>query len=81
MEAVKHIQSSAEHSQTGYKSRSGFESELLCAWWSRFWKCGYDTSYERNPGFGGQSYIHSVTDKIRELRRMLNEKSQYGYTG
>ena len=28
-----------------------------------------------NPGFGGQSYIHSVTDKIRELRRMLNERN------
>lgn len=28
-----------------------------------------------NPGFGGQSYIHSVTEKIRELRRMLNERN------
>ncbi|MSQ33616.1 MAG: ribulose-phosphate 3-epimerase [Dehalococcoidia bacterium] len=26
-----------------------------------------------NPGFGGQSYIPSVTDKIRRLRRMLDE--------
>ncbi|HXH64027.1 MAG TPA: ribulose-phosphate 3-epimerase [Mariprofundaceae bacterium] len=26
-----------------------------------------------NPGYGGQSYIHAVTDKIREARRMLDE--------
>ena len=26
-----------------------------------------------NPGFGGQSYIPSATDKIRRLRRMLDE--------
>lgn len=28
-----------------------------------------------NPGFGGQSYIPSVTGKIRELRRMLDERN------
>ena len=28
-----------------------------------------------NPGFGGQSYTHSVNHKIRELRRMLNERN------
>ncbi|MBQ8165002.1 MAG: ribulose-phosphate 3-epimerase [Clostridia bacterium] len=27
-----------------------------------------------NPGFGGQSYINSVTDKIRELRKICDEK-------
>ena len=26
-----------------------------------------------NPGFGGQKYIHSVTDKIAQVRRMLDE--------
>lgn len=26
-----------------------------------------------NPGYGGQSYIHAVTDKIREARQMLDE--------
>lgn len=25
-----------------------------------------------NPGYGGQSYIHAVTDKIREVRQMLD---------
>lgn len=28
-----------------------------------------------NPGFGGQSYIPAVTGKIRELRRMLDERN------
>lgn len=27
-----------------------------------------------NPGFGGQSYIPAITDKIRQLRKMLDEK-------
>ena len=27
-----------------------------------------------NPGFGGQKYIESCTRKIRELRRMVNER-------
>jgi len=26
-----------------------------------------------NPGYGGQSYIHAVTEKIRETRRMLDD--------
>ncbi len=26
-----------------------------------------------NPGYGGQKYIHAVTDKIREARRMLDD--------
>ena len=26
-----------------------------------------------NPGYGGQSYIHAVTEKIREARRMLDD--------
>ncbi|HKJ82775.1 MAG TPA: ribulose-phosphate 3-epimerase [Mariprofundaceae bacterium] len=26
-----------------------------------------------NPGYGGQKYIHAVTDKIRETRRMLDD--------
>jgi ribulose-phosphate 3-epimerase len=25
-----------------------------------------------NPGYGGQSYIHAVTDKIKEARQMLD---------
>ncbi|WP_400163283.1 ribulose-phosphate 3-epimerase [Brevibacillus sp. TJ4] len=27
-----------------------------------------------NPGFGGQSFIHNVLPKIKELRRMLDER-------
>jgi len=27
-----------------------------------------------NPGFGGQKYIHTSTDKLRRLRRMINER-------
>ncbi len=27
-----------------------------------------------NPGFGGQSYIHSVTDKIKELKKICDDK-------
>lgn len=27
-----------------------------------------------NPGFGGQKYIHTATDKLRRLRRMINER-------
>jgi ribulose-phosphate 3-epimerase len=27
-----------------------------------------------NPGFGGQAYIPSATDKIRRLRKMINER-------
>jgi len=26
-----------------------------------------------NPGYGGQSYIHAVTEKIRQTRRMLDD--------
>jgi len=26
-----------------------------------------------NPGYGGQKYIHAVTEKISEARRMLDE--------
>jgi ribulose-phosphate 3-epimerase len=29
-----------------------------------------------NPGFGGQSYIPSVTEKVRRLRRMADERGQ-----
>lgn len=28
-----------------------------------------------NPGFGGQSYIPKITDKIRALRRLIDEKN------
>lgn len=28
-----------------------------------------------NPGFGGQSFIHHSLEKIRQLRRMINEKA------
>lgn len=30
-----------------------------------------------NPGFGGQSYIPSCTQKIRQLRRMLDERGLF----
>ena len=29
-----------------------------------------------NPGFGGQKFIHSQLDKIRRLRKMLDEKNK-----
>jgi ribulose-phosphate 3-epimerase len=29
-----------------------------------------------NPGFGGQSYIAAVTEKVRRLRRMADERGQ-----
>jgi len=29
-----------------------------------------------NPGFGGQSFIHSQLDKIQRLRQMLNERGK-----
>ena len=32
-----------------------------------------------NPGFGGQSYIPSSTDKIRRIRRMLDECGSEAY--
>ena len=28
-----------------------------------------------NPGFGGQAYIPECTDKIREVRAIINEKN------
>ena len=28
-----------------------------------------------NPGFGGQSYIPSTTDKIRRLKKMITDKN------
>ena len=33
-----------------------------------------------NPGFGGQEYIPTTTDKIARLRRMLDERG-YGHVG
>lgn len=33
-----------------------------------------------NPGFGGQEYIPTTTDKIARLRRLLNERG-YGHVG
>lgn len=32
-----------------------------------------------NPGYGGQSYIHAVTDKIREARKMLDDAGSDAY--
>jgi ribulose-phosphate 3-epimerase len=29
-----------------------------------------------NPGFGGQGYIPAVTEKVRRLRRMADERGQ-----
>ena len=34
-----------------------------------------------NPGYGGQSYIHAVTDKIKEARKMLDEAGNVAHTG
>ncbi len=28
-----------------------------------------------NPGFGGQKFIHTSLDKLRRLRRMIDERS------
>ena len=28
-----------------------------------------------NPGFGGQKYIETTTDKIRRLRQMINDRN------
>lgn len=32
-----------------------------------------------NPGYGGQSYIHAVTDKIKEARKMLDDAGSDAY--
>ncbi|MDQ6953935.1 MAG: ribulose-phosphate 3-epimerase, partial [Mariprofundaceae bacterium] len=32
-----------------------------------------------NPGYGGQSYIHAVTDKIAETRKMLDDAGSSAY--
>jgi len=32
-----------------------------------------------NPGYGGQSYIHAVTPKIAEVRKMLDEAGSSAY--
>jgi len=32
-----------------------------------------------NPGYGGQSYIHAVTDKIAEARKMLDDAGSDAY--
>ncbi|MDQ6975334.1 MAG: ribulose-phosphate 3-epimerase [Mariprofundaceae bacterium] len=32
-----------------------------------------------NPGYGGQSYIHAVTDKITEARRMLDDAASHAW--
>ncbi len=29
-----------------------------------------------NPGFGGQPFVHSQVDKIRRLRRMLDDRKR-----
>ena len=31
-----------------------------------------------NPGFGGQSYIHSITEKIKQVRDLLDKKGLNG---
>lgn len=32
-----------------------------------------------NPGYGGQSYIAKMDDKIKELRAIINERTGYRY--
>ncbi|RMH52849.1 MAG: ribulose-phosphate 3-epimerase [Zetaproteobacteria bacterium] len=32
-----------------------------------------------NPGYGGQKYIHAVTDKIRQARAMLDEAGSHAW--
>ena len=34
----------------------------------------YGTDHDCNPGYGGQSYIAKMDDKIKELRAIINEK-------
>ena len=35
--------------------------------------CGYGAFDERQPGFGGQSFIETTVPKIARLRKMIND--------
>jgi len=37
-------------------------------------RCGYDSSYDGQPGVWGQKYINGVTRKIEELERIVESR-------
>jgi len=42
--------------------------------WNGDGRCGYDSSYDGQPGVWGQKYINGVTRKIEELERIVESR-------